>query len=70
MCTESWVGGRICDFKMIKPKHFFTGVKRLSPTAKQQHRLESFTPEQINANGRYSYRTETPIDVTECKHNG
>ena len=31
-------------------------------TAKQQHRLASFSPEHIN--GRYSYRTETLRDVT------
>ena len=37
---------------------------------KQRHRLVSFSPEQTNANGRYSYRTETPIDVTECEYNG
>ena len=39
-------------------------------TAKQQHRLVSFSPEQTNANGRYSHRTETLVDVTECEHNG
>ena len=37
-------------------------------TAKLQHRVVSFSPEQTNANGRYSYRTETLIDVTECEY--
>ena len=38
--------------------------------AKQRHRLVLFSPEQTNANGRYSCRAETLIDVTECEHNG
>ena len=39
-------------------------------TAKQQHILVSFSPEQTNANGHYSYRTEMLIDMTESEHNG
>ena len=34
-------------------------------TAKQRHRLLSFSPEQTNANALYSYKTEMLIDVTE-----
>ena len=37
--------------------------------AKQRHRLVSFSPEQANANERYSYRTKTLIYVTECEYN-
>ena len=39
-------------------------------TAKQRHCLASFSPEQTKADGHYSYRPETLIDVTECEHIG
>ena len=38
-------------------------------TAKQRHRLVLFSLLHNNANERYSYRTETLLDVTGCVHN-
>ena len=37
-------------------------------TTKQLHRLVSFSLPHTNAIGRYRYRTETFIKVTECEH--
>ena len=38
-------------------------------TAKQRHRPVPSSLQYINANGRYSYKTETLIDVTGIEHN-